>query len=190
VHRKSVLVCHHDLSNEPDTIEGYLVPILRAGIIRILNPQHQKCLPWRRQEGGPKSRRHARESCDASGIDTRGSSYSGRMATWLCRRLVGSWPLPGTRTTQNTFLLAALFMDAWFVIQSGVAHFLKICRDRYRVLTVSAPMRGSRRGTPQTDDLDLTFNLVLTVAAATALRGGTSMCSHRIPRLPRRAGII
>jgi hypothetical protein len=74
------------------------------------------------------------------------------LATWTDSRLVGNWPLPGTRTTQNTFLLVALFMNARFAIQFGLTHLLEICRVCYRVLAASQPMRLSRPGSPQTDD--------------------------------------
>ena len=65
---------------------------------------------------------------------------------------VGNWPLPGTRTAQNAFLLVALFMNARLAIQFGVTHFLEIGRVCTRVLTASASMRLSRPGSPQTDD--------------------------------------
>jgi hypothetical protein len=71
--------------------------------------------------------------------------------TWPCR-LIGNWPLPGTRTTQNTFLLVALYIKAWFAIQSGETHFQEICRVCYGVLTVCPPMRLSGLGSPETGD--------------------------------------
>jgi hypothetical protein len=43
-YRESVFVRRHDISVDIDTIQAFLVPILRAGIIRILNLQHRKCL--------------------------------------------------------------------------------------------------------------------------------------------------
>lgn len=60
-YRKSAFICRHDISSDLDTIQGYLVPIIRAGIIRILNPQRRKCLPRQRQEERPGNRRRVRE---------------------------------------------------------------------------------------------------------------------------------
>jgi hypothetical protein len=73
---------------------------------------------------------------------------SGHLDVSPCRKQA----LPGTRTTPNTFLLVALFMNARIAIQFGVTHFLEICGVCYRVFTASPPMRLSRPGSPQTDD--------------------------------------
>ena len=67
-------------------------------------------------------------------------------------KLVGNWPLPGTRVTPNTYLLVASSMNARLAIQFGLSHFLEICRVCYRVFIASAPMRLSRPGSSQTDD--------------------------------------
>ncbi len=63
-------------------------------------------------------------------------AHQPRTLPFICpySRLVGNWPLPGTRTTQNTFLLVALFMNALFAIQFGVTHIVEICRVFYRVI--------------------------------------------------------
>lgn len=50
------------------------------------------------------------------------------MLTLTVCRLIGNWPLAGTRTAQETLLPVALLINARFAIQFGVIHFLRICR--------------------------------------------------------------
>jgi len=75
------------------------------------------------------------------------------VTTRTASRLVGDWPLPDTRASPNTYLRAALCMNARLTIQFGVSHFLEICGVWYRVFTASLPMRLLRLGSPQTRDV-------------------------------------